>query len=120
MNEEEKQIEIINKIRDSITNNENIYLLCDSLEDIIKNNKQSYDIQIVVNSLLNYIDKLQKENEKLKEENEKLKNYEYIKALLQQADDLKERINELQKENYKLKQEIKDITSIPEGDEGYE
>ena len=29
-------------------------------------------------------------------------------------------IDKLQKENEKLKQEIKDITSIPEGDESYE
>lgn len=29
-------------------------------------------------------------------------------------------IDKLQKENKKLKQEIKDITSIPEGDESYE
>ena len=39
----------------------------------------------------NYIEKLQKENEELK-------NYEYIKALIQQNNDLKDRIWELQKE----------------------
>lgn len=66
---EEKAIEIINKIRDSITDNENIYLLCDSLEDIIKNNKQSYDIQLIVSSLLNYIDELQKEIKNADERN---------------------------------------------------
>lgn len=40
---------------------------------------------------------------KLQKENEELKNYEYIKALLQQADDLKDRIKELQKEKKELK-----------------
>ena len=109
---EEKKIEIINKIRDSITDNENIYLLCDSLEDIIKNNKHSYNIQLVVSSLLNYIDKLQKELDKYKrlaeanlkdsqEFQENMCNHRCIKN--NEVLELKEEIVELQKENAKLR-----------------
>ena len=109
----EEKIEIINKIRDSITDNESVYLLCDSLENIIKNNNQSYDIQLIVSGLLNYIEKLQKENKNADERNyslgldfiqigEKLglENFGTQTILLE--------IEKLQKENTELKEKIKE------------
>lgn len=57
--------EIINNIRASITYNENIYLLCDSLEDIIKNNNKQYDIQLIVTGLLDLYNKEKEKNKEL-------------------------------------------------------
>ena len=54
--------EIIQEIRDNITDNEGKYMLCDALEDIIKNNNKKYDIQIIVSGLLDLYNKEKEQN----------------------------------------------------------
>lgn len=69
--------EIIQEIRDNITDNEGKYMLCDALEDIIKNNNKKYDIQIIVSGLLDLYkaekEKNKKIEDKIKVKLEKLK-----------------------------------------------
>ena len=54
--------EIIQEIRDNITDNEGKYMLCDALEDIIKNNNKKYDIKIIVRGLLDLYNKEKEQN----------------------------------------------------------
>ena len=106
--------EIIQEIRDNITDNEGKYMLCDALEDIIKNNNKKYDIQIIVSGLL---DLYKAEKEKNKKIEEKIMQQDLM------IDGLKENrriaVEEIQEQYYVSKDKIKEIIDKIDAEDYY-
>lgn len=59
--------EIISYIRDNVKDDENTYLLCDCLENIVTGKYTKYDIQLIVSGLLNLYKKEKEQNSLIKE-----------------------------------------------------